>query len=193
MADRASSARRHPRGVRWPTLAAAELGWNLVEEGLPGRTAQFDDPVLDGLMNGFPALRQALQSHGPLHAMTLMLGTNDAKTRFGATPMQITGGIAGLLDLALGLEMQARHGGFRLLLIAPAPVDEVGVLATDFWGGAETSRALAPLLRDLAASRGCGFLDAGAHVRPSPVDGVHLDADSHRRLGAAVAMALRDL
>ncbi|MFD1807720.1 GDSL-type esterase/lipase family protein [Gemmobacter lanyuensis] len=120
MADRETYARFGPT-VRWPGVARQHLGpaWELVEEGLPGRTAQFDDPGMDGLMNGHPALRQALQSHGPIDVLTIMLGTNDVKTRFGASPETIMGGIAGLLDLASSAEMQTRHGGFRVLLICP--------------------------------------------------------------------------
>lgn len=194
MVDRLTYARFDAR-TRWPRVAQAALGpaWDLVEEGLPGRTAQFDDPGMDGLMNGHPALRQALQSHGPLDVLTIMLGTNDVKTRFGASPETIMGGLAGLLDLALGAEMQTRHGGFRLLLICPPPVQEVGCLAADFWGGAAKSRALPGLLRGLAASRGAGFLDAGSVIATSPVDGVHFDAAAHAALGAAVAQAIASL
>ncbi|MCB1405706.1 MAG: SGNH/GDSL hydrolase family protein [Rhodobacteraceae bacterium] len=186
---------RYPPGVRWPTVAVAQLGpgWALIEEGLPGRTTQFDDSVMDGVMNGFLALRQALQSHAPIDVLTVMLGTNDLKTRFAATPDHVTGGCAALLDLALGDEMQTRNGGFKLLLIAPPPVEERGILATDFWGAAQKSRALPPLLRALAQSRGAAFLDAGAHVAPSPVDGVHLNPASHQTLGHAVALAVKSL
>lgn len=190
MTDRVTHA-RHDAQIRWPQVAARALGWDLVEEGLPGRTAQFDDPVMDGLMNGMPALRQALQSHGPIDVLTIMLGTNDIKTRFGATPEMVMGGMAALLDLATGIEMQARQGGFRILLISPPPVLEAGVLAGDFWGAAVKSRALAPLYAGLAAARGVAFLDAGQVCGVSPVDGVHLDADAHRALGAAVAAAIR--
>ena len=192
MTDRVLRA-RHGREVRWPQVMAQSLGWELVEEGLPGRTAQFDDPVMDGLMNGFPALRQALQSHGPLDVLTLMLGTNDVKTRFGATPAQVMAGMASLLDLAISPEMQDRHGGFRVLLICPPPVLETGVLAVDFWGAAAKSQALPPLYAALAASRGVGFLDAGQVIAVSPVDGVHFDAPAHLALGAAVAEAVRAL
>ena len=181
---------RYGRDIRWPTRAATALGWDLVEEGLPGRTAQFDDPVMDGIMKGWPALRQALQSHGPIDVLTIMLGTNETKTRFGADAPQIAAGVAGLLDLALGDEMQTRHDGFRVLLISPVPVVEAGVLAGEFYGAAGKSRALAPLLADLARHRGTLFLDAGLHAQVSLVDGVHLTPKGHASLAQAVARTL---
>jgi len=180
---------RYDPQIRWPGVMADTLGptWTVIEEGLPGRTAQFDDPVMDGIMNGTPALRQALQSHGPLDVLTLMLGTNDTKTRFAASAETIAGGCAALLDLALGDEMQTRHGGVKVLLIAPPPITETGLLAAEFWGGSAKSRALAPLLRTLAQAKGAAFFDAGDIVSTSPVDGVHLDTDAHRQLGIAIA------
>jgi lysophospholipase L1-like esterase len=183
---------RHGAQTRWPQVCLRALGsaWDLAEEGLPGRTAQYDDPVMGTHMNGRDGLKIALQSHGPVDVMTLMLGTNDVKTRFAATPEMVLSGIAGLLDVALSLEMQARHGGFKILLICPPPVEEVGPIAGEFYGAAARSRALAPLYRDLAAVRGIGFLDAGQVIRVSPQDGIHFDADAHRDLGLAVAEAI---
>jgi lysophospholipase L1-like esterase len=144
-------------------------------------------------MDGRTGLKIALQSHGPLDAVTLMLGTNDVKTRFGASPAQVTAGIAGLLDIALGTEMQTRHGGFRVLLICPPAVLETGPLAAEFFGSAATSAALAPLYARLAAARGIGFLDAGQLIAVSPVDGVHFEAAAHRQLAQAVARAVAAL
>lgn len=180
-------------GVRWPTRAAAALGWTLAEEGLPGRTAQFPDVVMGDHMDGRMGLRIAMNSHGPLTHMTLMLGTNDVKTRFAATPEIVVAGIAGLLDYALSMDMAARHPGLKVLLICPPPVEEVGPIRVEFWGGTAKSRALPPLYAALAASRGVGFLDAGEVISVSPVDGVHYDEGAHARLGDAVAAALRAL
>ncbi|MCF8484210.1 MAG: lipolytic enzyme, G-D-S-L [Rhodobacteraceae bacterium] len=183
---------RHGAQIRWPQVCLRALGsaWDLAEEGLPGRTAQYDDPVMGAHMNGRDGLKIALHSHGPVDVMTLMLGTNDVKTRFAATPEMVLSGIAGLLDVALSLEMQARHGGFKILLICPPPVEEVGPIAAEFYAAAARSRALAPLYRDLAAVRGIGFLDAGEVIRVSPQDGIHFDAAAHHDLGLAVAEAI---
>lgn len=183
--------RRFDAATRWPGALRTLLpGWEVVEEGLPGRTAQFPDPVSGDHMDARPALRVALQSHGPLDAMTLMLGTNDVKARFGATPERVAAGIAGLLDLALSPEMQDRHGGFRVLLLCPPPVREVGFLAPEFLGGRDKSLALPPLLEAQARARGCAFLDAGRVIEVSPVDGIHYEAEAHAKLARAVAEAV---
>lgn len=189
------SPARYGREIRWPTRAAALLGpeWELIEEGLPGRTTAFPDPVMGPHLNGQLGLRIALGSHGPLDALTIMLGTNDVKPRMMADPRRILGGIAGLVDIALSLEMTARHPSLRLLLIAPPPVREAGVLAGDFLGGAALSVAFTRLLQDYAAARGLGFLDAGQHVTVSPVDGVHWEPEGHAALAEAAAEALRAL
>lgn len=184
---------RFDAATRWPTLAARTLGWDLVEEGLPGRTAQFPDPVMGAHMNGQDGLKIALQSHGPIDVLTIMLGTNDVKARFGASPERITGGIAALLDIAQSPEMQTRHGGFRILLICPPPVLEQGPIADQFYGGRARSLALPPLYAALAQARGCAYLDAGQVIDVSPQDGVHYEPQDHARLAVAVAKVLAPL
>jgi hypothetical protein len=66
--------------------------------------------------------------------------------------------------------------------------------------GARDIAAGAGLLLDMFApataargSRSCPWIDAGAHVRSSDVDGIHLDAPSHEQLGVVVAQHLRRL
>ncbi len=186
---------RYDARTRWPRVTQSMLGadWALVEEGLPGRTTQHDDPVMGAQMNGRTGLKIALQSHGPIDVLTIMLGTNDLKTRFAPTPQFVTAGTAGLLDIALGDEMQTRHGGFSVVLICPPPVLEQGVLKGEFIGAAEVSQALADCYRALAEARGVAFLDAGAAIEVSQVDGVHFEAAAHQDLGAVVARQVQAL
>jgi lysophospholipase L1-like esterase len=186
---------RFDAATRWPTRVAAQLGtdWSLVEEGLPGRTTRFPDPVMGDHMDGGIGLRIALNSHGPLNYMTLMLGTNDVKARFGATPAGIAGGIAGLLDMALGPEMAVRHPGLKVLLICPPAVQELGPLQAEFFGGAARSMALPAACAALAEARGIGFLDAGSVLRTSTTDGVHFEPEGHAALADAVTASLRAL
>jgi len=186
---------RYDAATRWPTRVAQALGrdWHLAEEGLPGRTTVFSDPLMGDHMQGALGLKIALQSHGPLDYMTLMLGTNDVKARFGAAPEQITAGIASLVDLALGPEMAARHPGLKILLICPPPVQEVGPLTGEFIGGTAKSCALPTLYAAYAKARGLGFLDAGPILSTSPTDGIHFAPEGHAALAQAVTTALKRL
>ncbi|KAJ57471.1 lipolytic protein [Actibacterium mucosum KCTC 23349] len=189
IAKRGERRRLGPR-KRWPGVAARRLEWELIEAGLPGRTAQFPDPVMGAYMDGREGLNIALRSHGPIDVMTLMLGTNDQKTRFGADASMITAGIAALLDMALGDELQDRHEGFKVLLISPPAVREVGLLAGEFLGAAKKSAALPGLYAELADKRGAEFMDAGAVIETSDIDGIHFGAEAHAALGNAVAEKL---
>ncbi len=180
-------------GVRWPSILAAKLACEVVEEGLPGRTTMFDDPIMGAQMNGQAGLKIALESHGPIDVLVIMLGTNDVKARFTSTAEAVVGGVASLLDIAQHRVMQERHGGFRILLICPAPVVEVGPIRGEFYGGAARSRVLPPLYQALAASRGVEYMDAGAVISVSPVDGVHFDAAAHGALAVAVAAKLVEM
>ncbi|QYK41601.1 MAG: lipolytic enzyme, G-D-S-L [Paracoccaceae bacterium] len=183
---------RYDAAIRWPTRLADHLGssWDVAEEGLPGRTAQFADHVMGDHMDGRIGLKIAMQTHGPLDWLAIMLGTNDVKTRFGATPAKIVAGIAGLVDYAMSIDMAARHPGMRILLIAPVPVIETGCLRGEFIGGAAKSAALVPLIAGLARARDCAFLDAGMHAHVSPVDGVHLPPAGHAAIAEAVGRIL---
>ncbi|MDZ4310133.1 MAG: SGNH/GDSL hydrolase family protein [Cypionkella sp.] len=184
---------RYGVGVRWPSRVQAALGCEVIEEGLPGRTSMFDDPIMGAHMNGQVGLKIALESHGSLDVLVLMLGTNDVKARFTSTPEAVVGGIASLLDIAQHRLMQERHGGFKVLLVCPTPVVEVGPIKGEFWGGAVRSQALSPLYATLAQARGVAFLDAGEAIKVSPLDGVHFDQAEHAKLAEAVAGKLRGM
>lgn len=185
------SADRFDAGTRWPRVMQSALGCDLIEEGLPGRTAgPLSDPLMGAHMNGHLGLRIALQSHGPIDDLVVMLGTNDQKAHFGLSAEAIAGGVAGLLALATGDEYQDRHGGFDVLLICPPAVQELGFLAVQFNGAAAKSAQLPGLLAQQTDHWGAGFVDAGRHIATSAIDGVHLDPADHITLGRAVAETL---
>ncbi len=181
--------RRYGADIRWPQVMQKVLGadWTLIEEGLPGRTTCRADPVMGGHMDGQTGLRIALESHGPIDHLIIMLGTNDCQFHHAASAEQIAGGIAGLLTIARSEAYQTRHAGFEILLIAPPAVLEQGTYRETSWGAHEKSKALASLIADLAAHWGVAFLDAGAHIASSQLDGIHFEAEDHGTLGRAVA------
>ena len=175
---------------RWPGVARNALGsaWCVIEEGLPGRTANpLPDPVSGPHMNGQLGLQIALASHGPIDVLTIMLGTNDCKAGFGLTAEAITGWVAALLAIAKHPEMQAKHGGFEILLIAPPTTKPEGIYLESLFGAPEKSAQLPALYAALAKHNNVHFLDASAVIACCAEDGVHFDAAAHRTLGLAVA------
>lgn len=177
---------------RWPGVAAAALGegWRVIEEGLPGRTTVYPDPVSGVHKNGLAVLPAILESHRPLDAVVLMLGTNDLKQRFQVPPVEIGESVGLLLHHIRHSYTGPGLAQPRMLLVAPPPVLEAGCLAEIFAGGAAKSHRLAATYAAIARRHGAAFLDAGAVIASSPLDGVHFDAAEHARLGRAVAEAL---
>lgn len=175
--------------TRWPTVMLSQLGpeYALIEDGLPGRTTCRPDPVMGAHMDGQLGLRIALESQGPIDLLVIMLGTNDLKTHHGATVDQVVAGLAALLGIARSEPYQTRHQGFDILLIAPALVREEGTFRDGLMGANKKSRDLAFAIAQLADHWGLMFLDAGMHISPSPVDGLHFEAHDHITLGHAVA------
>ncbi len=173
---------------RWPGILRQRLGpgWHVIEEGLPGRTTARDDPVEGAERNALRYFLACLESHWPLDMVVLMLGTNDLKPRFGASAEAIASGVHTLAEIVA--ENGRLHGTPpRLLIACPAPILEVGPLKDMFAGGAEKSKRLARLYREIADRHGALFLDLGTVIVSSPVDGIHLEKEAHGALGARIA------
>ncbi len=85
--------------------------------------------------------------------------------------------------------------GAKVLLIAPPPYHPAIDTMPDApaYGLYRESLQFAERFRGIADTLGTAYLDAGAFAESSAVDGVHLTAESHRRLGLAVADKLREL
>lgn len=183
---------RYGRDDRWTGRLARLLpDWEVIAEGLPGRTTVHDDPVEGAHRNGLSVLPAVLESHRPVDVVVVMLGTNDLKERFSVN--------AG--DIALSLERVAAAirasgtgpdgGAPAVLLVSPPPIRELGCLAGMFAGGAAKSLTLAAEVRAVAERLGLPFLDAGEVVAVSDIDGVHYDAAANPALAEAFAAAIR--
>jgi lysophospholipase L1-like esterase len=189
-----TDGRRFGHGERWASVMRQALGsdWWVVEEGLPGRTTVLDDPIEGIHKNGLTTLAPILESHLPIDVVAIALGTNDLKTRFGMPPTDIAAG-AGILVETVRNVLRPFGAQAKILLIAPPPILEVGCLAEIFVGGAAKSQHFGRHYGALAKMMDVGFLDFGAVIESSAVDGIHFDLDAHKALGAAVAKAVRNL
>jgi len=188
---------RYAPHERWPGVLKAALGegWLVIEEGLPGRTTVNDDPVEGDEKNGRTYLLPCLNSHKPLDAVIVMLGTNDLKARFNKSAWEIAAGVGRLLDIVKAAPNIGQGGQPpKILLVCPPPTrDALPGYADMFAGAPPKSREMANQYRRIAKVMGAEFLDAGTVIESSVVDGFHLDPDAHLALGAAIASMVRNL
>ena len=88
--------------------------------------------------------------------------------------------------------------GVRILLIAPIhihpSVEIINPGAQFSRNAANETRLFAQQFEELAAAYSeVFFLDASLYAFPSEKDGVHMDEESHQRLGKAVADKIREI
>ena len=193
------SATRYARHQRWTGVLQCSLGGDFVviEEGLNSRTTVLDDPTKP-FKNGKDYLVPCLDSHAPLDLVILMLGTNDLKHRFGMSAYDIGTNVATLLGLVKQSACSCSGDAPQVLLLAPPPVGKLTPVGSTnfpeiFHGAEEKSRILGQIYRKFAQEAGVAFLDTSEVIVSSDVDGIHFEADEHRKLGGAVARQVKQL
>lgn len=182
---------RFPREERWAGRLQRLLpDWEVINEGHPGRTTVHDDPVEGAHRNGMTVLPALLETHRPIDAVLIMLGTNDLKQRFSVNPGDIALSLERIILFIRSFGAGPEGGAPGILLVAPPPIIEVGCLAEIFAGGAAKSQGLASRIKAVADRTGAAFLDAGGLVAVSPIDGIHYDAPANPVLATAFAAAI---
>ncbi len=189
---------RFDKNTRYTGILQQLLGenFNIIEEGLSGRTTVFDDPITYGL-SGIRYIEPCLMSHEPLDLVIVMLGTNDTKERFSANSNVIALGLTKLLQKIQSTSIAFEKNTPNILVVCPAPIRKEiyknPALRTMGYGCSEKSYELAPLYEDVCHNLGCHFLDAGKFVSTSDDDFVHLDENSHKILAKALQKTILEI
>lgn len=185
---------RYDPTVRWTGVLQQSLGegFEIIEEGLNARTTVIDDPKYAG-KNGATYLKPCLQSHSPLDIVILMLGPNDLKDRFARTPEQVAQGIDTLISFIHDPEYNYNNDP-KVILLAPTFIDEsIGHVQESFKGAEEKSKQLGRLYKKVAEKYKAEFIDIAQYVRPSKIDGCHLDPEAQRKIAEVVTEKIRNL
>ena len=164
-----SNGERHSRDARWPARLQSALGvdWEVIAEGLSGRTATIDRPDSEG-RNGLPYLLPCLHSHAPVDLVVICLGTHDVN--FVADD-RVARCVARLVRVVRRSEAGPGGAAPEVLVICPPPF---------------AGHALGP---SFAAELDCPLLDLDgiASYRIVGEDVEHLDEAGHAAVAAAVA------
>jgi lysophospholipase L1-like esterase len=178
---------------RWPgvlenKLNAAGMCVRVVEDCLNGRRTVWEDPFKPG-RNGLQGLAQRMEIHSPLALVILMLGTNDFQFCHPYNDAWAAAqGVAALVREIRKAPIEPGMAVAEILIVCPpATSSPKGAMAEKFRGADERCAGLAQAFRQISGELECHFFDAGKVTMSSKVDGVHLDADQHLKIGTAIS------
>lgn len=185
---------RYPWGVRWTSLLQEKLknkDIRILEEGLCGRTTAFEDAYREN-RNGFRELPFILETHTPIYAAIIMLGTNDCKSIYKLNASQIALGLSKCIDKLLEYLPSE-----RILIVSPIHLGE-NVWKNDYDpefnnASVDTSFQLEAEYRKIAEQRNIRMLAASDYAEPSEADQEHMDSDGHTALAEAIYRELDDV
>lgn len=188
-------ATRLPAEHRWPRILAEALGpgHEVIEEGLNGRTLAVEDPFRPD-RGGLAKLPFILESHAPLEAVIIMLGTNDCAPCYKLSAGEIALACARLI--ATVKQSLAGPGGASpvTMLVSPPLMGELEPTIGLFYDGGQVLCAdLAEIYRLVTQSLGTAYLNAAEIVRADEPDGVHLGPEGQRKLALAVKNVIAPL
>ncbi|WP_455714344.1 GDSL-type esterase/lipase family protein [Anaerosporobacter sp.] len=186
---------RYDETIRWTGRIQEVLGrdeFAIIEEGLCGRTTVFEDEIRPN-RKGIDAIRMIVESHNPLDIVFIMLGTNDCKTRYGASAGTIAKGIEQIIESV----RQFAGNETRIVVVSPIHlgrgVGEDGFDPEFDEKSVEVSLHLSKALRKIALTNNCSFLDASTVANPSEADREHLDEEGHAQLANLVVDRIKEL
>ncbi len=194
------ASNRYPREVRWTGLLQKRLGddYLVIEEGLNGRTTMFDSPTEEH-RNGLKEIDVSLLTHLPIDLVILLLGINDTKQTFQNSPEDISQGVQQLIRKIKGGSCGYGPEGKdpEILIVSPVRIHEGvlnGWLSEEFTGESiALDLALPEYYRRVAQINGVHFLDACAQITADPADGIHMNADGHRKMATLLETRIRQI
>lgn len=173
---------------RWTGVVQKMLGekYEIIEEGLGGRTTELDDPNREG-RNGLLYFKGSVASHVPLDLVVILIGTNDLKKKFDRTPQQIASSFEKYKE---AIKLACDKWGFKypkVLLVAPPLVYEANTPKDwGFAGAGEKSKQLAQAYKNIADRLGFEFLNLAPIAKPSEFDGTHLEDKENAKVADAI-------
>jgi lysophospholipase L1-like esterase len=194
-----TTRRRLPFPERWPgvmerALVDAGLHVRVIEDCLNGRRTAWDDPFKPG-RNALEGVEQRMEVNSPLALVILMLGANDFQSVHQNTAWHSAQGLAAVIRAMRRAPIEPGMPVPPILVVAPpqttTPVRKP--IWEKFEGAPARSERAAEAYAAIAAEMECQFFDAGRIVSTSPHDGIHLDADQHRKLGEALSSVVADV
>lgn len=188
---------RYDSDTRWTGILQKELGneYVIIEEGYCGRTTVFDDPI-ENRLSGIKYFYPCVDSHSPLDLIIIMLGTNDLKPYFGVDAGSISSALKNYVSALKVIPLAGRQP--QILLVSPILIDSSyknnSISLSCFGYHADIrSQKLAKNYKEFADTFFLHYMNASEYAKASKLDGIHMDAENHKKLGIAFAKKIKEI
>lgn len=180
-----STQTRFSKDIRWTGVLQQLLGskYNIIEEGLNGRTTNVNEKQDHGLgyfrpfRSAMDLLSVLIETNSPLDLIIVMLGTNDLKTNFNQSSEMIA------KNMRLVCESIINNDYFQtksIILVSPSHINEESPnLLDSFIGTTQASQSFSNSYRKISDDLNLYFVDASESVKTNKIDGLHWDSKQH--------------
>jgi lysophospholipase L1-like esterase len=180
---------RLPEDTRWPGVLRRCLGreFSVAEDGLNGRTlcrfGMEGDPL-----NGSAHLIGAVKAYEDLDLVIVYLGINDLFADPHIAVQALSVELEEMLD-----RLHDLRPSLSVLVLPPLPVNVSREHQAFFHEQVEKSFGLSGAFKEAAERKGCHFLDPSRVISASRLDGVHIEAEEHIKLGLHLCVRVREI
>ena len=190
-----SKHQRFAANVRWPGKLQQLLGdeYEVIEENLNSRGIEHGDPRpgKEG-RRALDYIEPCLDSQDPLDHVLVLLGTNEMKHEMDQSPEEIGLSMQRLLCVIINRRSQFRDESPKVTLISPPMINEETEYCQagdKYLGATEKSKKLTAVYEQLATQLNIGFVALNG-ILPG-ADGIHIDADEHKKVAELVYQSLQ--
>ena len=189
------SEERYPSNVRWTGVLQNLLGedYEIIEEGLGGRTTIFDRPEKPG-RNGKIYFLPCIKTHNPIDIVILALGTNDFKLG-DIKAEDVAKGNEELMKIIQEYGWNKDKKIPKIILVCVPNIDESNqyIIEKGMVGAEEKIKHLPSEMEKLAKKYNSGYLNLQEIVEPSKKDGCHLEPEAHKKIAKALFDKIKEI
>ena len=182
---------RFDENIRWTSLLQKYLGveYEVINEGMCDRTGFVNNPKgeLFSAPKHFPAF---IEKSGHIDLLILWIGTNDLQFQYNISLSAIEQGLENLIKLA---KTKAK----KIIIISPVILNEnilKGVFNSQFdKTSIVKSREVGKIYKNFSDLYNCKLFDINTIVKPSDIDGLHYNSNSHRIIANNLLKYISDM
>ena len=166
--------------TRWTAVLQNNLGteYEVINEGMCNRTGFVNNP--DGFVfSASKHFSKFISKFENIEILILWIGTNDLMFQYNINFETVENGLKNLIKL---VQTKAK----RVIIIPPVILNEN--ILNGYFGdrfdetSIKKSKEFVIVYKKLAETCHCEYFDVNEFVKPSDVDGLHYDEDSHKTI-----------